>query len=45
MFMDIAGYTVLSAKYSTKALELLTTQKDTLKPIVEKWGKVTPDKN
>jgi len=38
MFTDIAGYTALSAKDSTKASELLKTQKDTLKPIVEKHG-------
>ena len=38
MFTDIAGYTELSAKDSTKASELLTTQRDTLKPIVEKHG-------
>ena len=40
MFTDIAGYTALSAKDSTKASKLLKTQKDTLKPIVEKlrWG-------
>ena len=36
MFTDIAGYTALSAKDSTKASKLLTTQRDTLKPIVEK---------
>ena len=38
MFTDIAGYTALSAKDSTKSSELLTTQRDTLKPIVEKHG-------
>ena len=38
MFTDIAGYTALSAKDSTKASKLLKTQKDTLKPIVEKYG-------
>ena len=38
MFTDIAGYTALSAKDSTKASELLSTQRDTLKPIVEKYG-------
>ena len=38
MFTDIAGYTALSAKDSLKASELLKTQKDTLKPIVEKHG-------
>ena len=38
MFTDIAGYTALSAKDSTKASELLTTQRETLKPIVEKHG-------
>jgi len=38
MFTDIAGYTALSAKDSTKASELLITQRDTLKPIVEKHG-------
>jgi len=36
MFTDIGGYTALSAKDSTKASELLKTQRDTLKPIVEK---------
>ena len=38
MFTDIAGYTALSAKDSTKSSELLTTQRNTLKPIVEKHG-------
>jgi len=38
MFTDIAGYTALSAKDSTKASELLKTQRHTLKPIVEKHG-------
>ena len=38
MFTDIAGYTALSAKDSTKASELLKTQRNTLKPIVEKHG-------
>ena len=38
MFTDIAGYTALSAKDSTKASELLKTQRDTLKPIVEKYS-------
>ena len=38
MFTDIAGYTALSAKDSKKTSELLTTQRDTLKPIVEKHG-------
>ena len=38
MFTDIAGYTALSAKNSTKASELLITQRNTLKPIVEKHG-------
>ena len=38
MFTDIAGYTALSAKDSTKASKLLKTQRDTLKPIVEKNG-------
>jgi len=38
MSTDIAGYTALSAKDSTKASKLLKTQKDTLKPIVEKHG-------
>ena len=36
IFTDIAWYTELSAKDSTKASELLTTQRETLKPIVEK---------
>ena len=31
MFTDIAGYTALSAKDSTKASELLKTQRDTLR--------------
>ena len=38
MFTDIADYTALSAKDSLKTSELLKTQKDTLKPIVEKHG-------
>ena len=38
MFTDIAGYTALSAKDSTKASELLKTQRDILKPIVKKHG-------
>ena len=38
MFTDIAGYTALSAKDSTKSSELLTTKRNTLKPIVEKHG-------
>ena len=38
MFTDIEGYTALSAKDSTKASKLLKTQKNTLKPIVEKHG-------
>ena len=38
MFTDIAGYSALSAKDSTKASKLLITQRDTLKPIVEKHG-------
>ena len=38
MFTDIAGYTALSSKDSTKASKLLKTQRDTLKPIVEKHG-------
>ena len=38
MFTDIAGYTALSAKDSTKSSELLKTQRETLKPIVEKHG-------
>jgi tetratricopeptide (TPR) repeat protein/class 3 adenylate cyclase/TolB-like protein len=38
MFTDIAGYTALSAKDSTKVSELLKTQRDTLKPIVKKHG-------
>ena len=36
MFTDIAGYTALSAKDSTKSSELLKTQRELLKPIVEK---------
>jgi len=38
MFTDIAGYTALSAKDSTKTSELLKTQRHILKPIVEKHG-------
>ena len=38
MFTDIAGYTALSAKDSKKTSELLKTQRETLKPIVEKHG-------
>ena len=38
MFTDITGYTALSAKDSLKASELLKTQKDTLKPIIEEHG-------
>ena len=38
MFTDIAGYTALSAKDSKKTSELLKTQRDILKPIVEKHG-------
>jgi len=38
MFTDIAGYTALSAKDSKKTSELLKTQRNTLKPIVEKHG-------
>ena len=40
MFTDIARYAALSANNSTKASELLTTQRNTLKPLVEQWGKV-----
>jgi class 3 adenylate cyclase/tetratricopeptide (TPR) repeat protein len=38
MFTDIAGYTALSAKDSLKASELLKTQRDILKPIVDKYA-------
>ena len=38
MFTDIAGYTALSARDSKKTSELLKTQRETLKPIVEKHG-------
>ena len=38
LFTDIAGYIALSAKDSTKSSELLKTQRDILKPIVEKHG-------
>ena len=38
MFTDIAGYTALSAKDSTKASEILKIQRKTLKPIVEEFG-------
>ena len=37
MFTDIAGYTALSAKDETKALELLDTQKQILTPIIEEF--------
>ena len=37
MFTDIAGYTALCAKDSLKTSELLKIQRDTLKPIVEKY--------
>ena len=40
MFTDIAGNTALFSKDSTTVSELLITQRDTLKPIVEKWEKV-----
>ena len=38
MFTDIAGYTKLSSTDDTKAAKLLNTQRDLLKPIVEKYG-------
>ena len=38
MFTDIAGYTALSAKDETKALELLDTQKQILTPIIEEFN-------
>ena len=38
MFTDIVGYTALSAKDSTKSSELLKTQRELLKPIVENHG-------
>jgi tetratricopeptide (TPR) repeat protein/class 3 adenylate cyclase len=38
MFTDIAGFTKLSSKDGTKAAELLTTQRELLKPIVESHG-------
>ena len=36
MFTDIAGYTALSATDENKAFDLLDTQRDLLKPIVDK---------
>ena len=38
MFTDIAGFTKLSSEDSTKSTELLTTQRELLKPIVESYG-------
>ena len=38
MFTDIAGYTALSAKDSTKASELLKIQRKIVKPIVEEFN-------
>ena len=38
MFTDIAGYTALSAKDETKALNLLDTQKQILTPIIEEFN-------
>ncbi len=38
MFTDIAGYTALSAKDETKALELLDTQKQIITPIIEEFN-------
>ena len=38
MFTDIAGYTALSAKNETKALELLDTQEQILNPIIEEFN-------
>ena len=38
VFTDIEGFTKLSASNEPAALELLNTQRDTLKPIVEKHG-------
>tara|TARA_B110000438_G_C15294571_1_gene428385 strand:- start:324 stop:509 length:186 start_codon:yes stop_codon:yes gene_type:complete len=38
IFTDIVGYTALSAKDSTKSSELLKTQRELLKPILEKHG-------
>lgn len=38
MFTDIAGFTKLSSVDDTKAVNLLNTQRDLLKPIVEKFG-------
>ena len=38
VFTDIEGFTELSASNEPAALELLNTQRDTLKPIVEKHG-------
>ena len=38
MFTDIAGYTALSAKDETKALELLDTQEEILTPIIEEFN-------
>ena len=38
MFTDIAGFTKLSSLDDTKAAKLLNTQRDLLKPIVERYG-------
>jgi TolB-like protein/class 3 adenylate cyclase/lipoprotein NlpI len=37
VFTDIVGYTALSAQDEKKAFQLLTTQRELLKPIVEKF--------
>ena len=38
MFTDIVGYTALTARDEEKAFQLLNTQRELLKPIVEKFG-------
>ena len=38
VFTDIVGFTKLTAKDQTLASELLTKQRDLLKPIVEEHG-------
>jgi len=38
MFTDIVGYTALTARDEEKAFQLLNTQRELLKPIVEEFG-------
>lgn len=38
MFTDIVGYTALTASDEEKAFQLLNTQRELLKPIVEEFG-------